>query len=195
MDPLYLTLRTLTSPIAAITTSSGGRRNGLVVNSAQRASLVPTFMRVSMYISKTNLTHDLIWDSGVFGMHLLRADQWDVVRALGVRSGRDGDKFASLALRIGQTGCPLLQDCLVALECRVANTMDAGAATFFLGDVVAAESGTEGDVMTSDRFRKGLPDDLRVQYEANLVRAQEELARIAQTVDRARNWPGPTTRP
>ncbi len=195
MDPLYLTLRSLTTPIVAITTSAGGRRNGLIVNSAQRASLVPSSMRVSMYISKSNLTHELIWASGVFGLHLLRVDQWDVVRALGLRSGREGDKMAALSTRVGETGCPLLADCLAALECRVANTMDAGAATFFLGDVISSASGPDGPVMTADYFRAYLPPDIRVQYEANLLYAQEMLARISGKVDPALRWPGATVAP
>lgn len=195
MDPLYQTLRALTLPIVAITTSSEGRRNGLIVNSAQRASLVPSTMRVSMYISKPNFTHDLIWKSGVFGMHLLRADQYDVVRALGIRSGRDGDKFENLPLRTGKTGCPLLEDCLVALECRVVNAMDAGAATFFLGDVVDVTSGSEGDVLTSERFRRELPADLRAAYEKNLEMAQKYLEALSGSVDPTRTWPGATTKP
>lgn len=195
MDPLYLTLRHLTTPIVAITTSAHGKRNGLIVNSAQRASLVPAFMRVSMYISKTNLTHDLIWQSGVFGLHLLRADQWDVVRELGMTSGRDRDKLARLPTREGETGCPLLTDCLAALECRVANTMDAGAATFFLGDVLGASPGPDGPVMTADHFRANLPPDLRAAYEANLARAQQELESITRKVDPANIWPGPTAKP
>ncbi len=195
MDPLYLTLRALTLPIVAITTSAGGRRNGCIVNSAQRASLVPSSMRVSMYISKPNLTHDLIWSSGVFGLHLLRTDQFDVVRALGIRSGREGEKLTHLETRTGETGCPLLTDCLVALECRVANAMDAGAATFFLGDVVTAVSGTEGDVLTADYFRQNLPADLRAAYEANLEKAQQYLAALSGTVDPTRTWPGPSVAP
>ncbi len=195
MDPLYLTLRNLTTPIVAITTSAGGRRNGLIVNSAQRASLVPASMRVSMYLSKINLTHELVWASGVFGLHLLRADQWDVVRALGIRSGREGDKLGGLTTRTGETGCPLLTDCLAALECRVVNTMDAGAATFFLGDVVSAASGPEGPVMTADHFRANLPADLRAAYEANLAHAQEALAAMSSVVDPGLRWVGPTGAP
>ncbi len=195
MDPLYLTLRALTLPIVAITTSAGGRRNGCIVNSAQRASLVPSSMRVSMYISKPNLTHDLIWSSGVFGLHLLRTDQFDVVRALGISSGRDGDKLAKLSTRTGDTGWPLLPDCLAALECRVVNAMDAGAATFFLGDVLSAVAGEPADVLTADYFRSHLPADLRLAYEANLAKAQEYLAAISGVVDPRRSWPGPTTTP
>ena len=65
MDALYLMLRHLTSPVVAITTSARGRRNGMIANSAQRASLAPSLPRVSVYISKTNVSHDLIYHSGV----------------------------------------------------------------------------------------------------------------------------------
>src|SRR5690606_39819289 len=37
----YPLLRHLTLPVVAITTAAGGRTNGMIVNSAQRASLVP----------------------------------------------------------------------------------------------------------------------------------------------------------
>jgi hypothetical protein len=55
----YALLRHLTLPVVAITTSAGGRTNGMIANSAQRASLVPVVPRISVYISKTNFSHDL----------------------------------------------------------------------------------------------------------------------------------------
>ena len=103
-DPVYTLLRNLTSPLAAITTSAGGVRNGLIVNSAQRASLVPTIPRISIYISKINFTHDLIYRGGVFTLHLLRNDQWDVIYRLGFETGRDGDKLNAFELLEGKTG-------------------------------------------------------------------------------------------
>lgn len=194
LDPLYLTLRALTSPVVALTTSADGRTNGMIANSAQRASLVPSVPRVSVYISKTNLTHDMVYRSGVFGMHLLRNDQWALIWRLGLQSGRDVDKLAGLDVVTGSTtGCPLLADVLVALECRVANAMDAGAATFFLGDVVSATRGEEGPVMTSDYFRAHMPPDKKAIYEARLVAAQGYLEELARDVKPC--WPGPVTRP
>jgi flavin reductase (DIM6/NTAB) family NADH-FMN oxidoreductase RutF len=191
----YPLLRYLTSPVVAITTSAQGRRNGLIVNSAQRASLVPTYQRVSIYVSKLNFSHDLIWRSGVFGLHLLHRGQFDIVERLGLRSGRDGDKMEGLALVEGAvTGCPLLADARAAYECRVVNAMDAGAATFFLGDVVAMRDAGAGAVMTSDWFRAHMPEALRQRYEANLAVAQELLAPLAGHVDRA-PWPGPGVAP
>jgi flavin reductase (DIM6/NTAB) family NADH-FMN oxidoreductase RutF len=191
----YLLLRYLTLPIVAVTTSADRRRNGFIVNSAQRASLVPTIARISLYVSKTNFSHDLLYRSGLFGIHLLRTDQWDVIRALGLRSGRDiPDKLDDLDVRIGVTGCPMLDDCIAAFECRVVNAMDAGAATFFLGEVVDFREDEPGPIMTSPYFRKHMPDDIRAQYEANLAAAQQALAPLSGTIT-PHPWPGAKARP
>ncbi|MBA2491192.1 MAG: flavin reductase [Gammaproteobacteria bacterium] len=167
-----------------------------MVNSAQRASLVPTVPRVSMYISKTNVSHDLIYGSGVFGMHLLRTDQWTLIWRLGLQSARDvPDKLAGLELRTGETGCPLLVDVLAGLERRVINAMDTGASTFFLGDIVSVMRGRDGPLMTSDHFRANMRADKQVIYERLLQAAQGELESMARNVEPARAWPGPTMRP
>ena len=79
----YSLLRHLTLPVVAVTTSANGWRNGLIVNSAQRASLVPNIARIAVYVSKINFSHDLVYASGVFGIHILRDDQYDVIEQLG----------------------------------------------------------------------------------------------------------------
>lgn len=190
----YPLLRHLTLPVVAITTSAAGRRNGMIANSAQRASLVPTHPRISVYISKTNHSHDIAYASGAFVVHLLRRDQWDVIWQLGLQSGRDVDKLAGLDLATGKTGVPWLTDCLAAFECRVVNAMDAGAATFFLGDVVEVHAGAPGEVMTSDYFRANMPAHKRQIYEARLLAAQEALARMAVPSPGA-VWRGPSSAP
>jgi flavin reductase len=191
----YQLLRHLTLPVAAITTSARGRRNGLIVNSAQRASLVPRLARISVYISKPNFSHDLIHDSGVFGVHLLRNDQWDVIAALGLRSARDvADKLDGLDVAIGVTGCPMLNDVIAGFECRVVNAMDAGAATFFLGEIVNVREGTPGEVMTSPHFRAYAPPDLLAEYERRLEYAQQILEPLMNVVS-GRQWTGPTVHP
>jgi flavin reductase (DIM6/NTAB) family NADH-FMN oxidoreductase RutF len=194
-DPVFTLLRHLTSPVVAITTSAGGIRNGLIVNSAQRASLVPAIPRLSIYISKINFTHDLIYKSGVFTLHLLRNDQWALIWLLGLQSGRDIDKLAELSVLDGQTGCPILQDCVVAFECSVVNAMDTGASTFFLGEVVNVVEGQEGPIMTSEYFRDHMPVDKRLQYENNLRAAQAQLEEMTRGINREKVWPGPTVEP
>lgn len=194
-DPVYALLRNLTSPVVAITTSAGGVRNGLIVNSAQRASLVPTIPRLSMYISKINHTHDLIYSSGVFTMHLLRNDQWDLIWQLGFQSGRDVEKLASLDVADGITGCPILVDCIAGFECKVVNAMDTGASTFFLGEVVNVHEGRDGPIMSSEYFRQNMPRERLEQYEANLKAAGAMLEELTRSINPTLVWPGPVAKP
>jgi flavin reductase (DIM6/NTAB) family NADH-FMN oxidoreductase RutF len=190
----YPLLRHLTTPVAAITTSAAGRRNGFIVNSAQRASLVPHMPRISLYISKINFSHQLVMASGLFAVHLLRSDQWDVIRTLGLQSARDvPDKLESLRTRTGVTGCPVLEDVRASFECRIINIMDAGAATFVLGDVVDMRDGSGDDVMTSVHFRAHAPADLLAEYEKGLEIAQRLLEPL--TADVRSSWPGATAAP
>jgi flavin reductase (DIM6/NTAB) family NADH-FMN oxidoreductase RutF len=194
-DPVYTLLRNLTSPVVAITTSAGGVRNGLIVNSAQRASLVPSIPRLSIYISKINYTHDLIYKSGVFTLHLLRNDQWDLIWHLGLNSGRDIKKLDSLGVIEGVTGCPVLEDCIAGFECTVVNAMDTGASTFFLGEVTHVWEGDEGPIMSSEHFREHMPAERRLQYEANLRAASGKLEVLTRGIDREKVWPGPVLAP
>jgi flavin reductase (DIM6/NTAB) family NADH-FMN oxidoreductase RutF len=167
----------------------------MISNSAQRASLVPNQPRISLYISKINYTHDLVMQSGVAGIHLLRVDQWSLIWHLGLQSGRDVDKLSTIATHVQTTGAPIIDDVHVAYDCRVSNIMDAGAATFFLLDVVDAHRGTPGDVMTSTYFREHMPAEKKVIYEARLIEAMQYLEPMSADVDASKRWNGATTAP
>ncbi len=73
--------------------------------------------------------------------------------------------------------------------------MDAGAATFFLADVVGTRFDGRGEVMTSDYFRGNLPEDVRRAYESRLETAQEELEAFGRDVASGDVWPGPVVEP
>src|SRR5436309_14293307 len=178
-DQIYQLLRNLTSPVVAITSARGGTRNGMIADSAVRASIVPSIPRVSVYIHKFNYSHDLIFETGRFVLHLLRDDQFELIHRLGFASGRTRDKLAGLPHRPGTLGVPVLDDCYAHFECRVANVMDTGRSTCFLGDVLDVGYGSAGQavgsVMTAAYFRANLPAEWRGAYELQL-RAAEQLA-------------------
>lgn len=166
----------------------------MIANSAQRASLVPHLPRISIYISKTNFSHDLIYSTGQLGIHMLRTDQWETIWHLGLQSARDIDKLATVDHMVGKSGIPILGDCLTAYECQVINAMDAGAATFFLADVMATHHMSMGEVMTSDYFRTHITAERKRDYEERLIAAIPHLAELAGSVDALKTWPGPTSR-
>src|SRR2546427_142912 len=155
-DQVYQLLRSLTSPVVAITSERGGKRNGMISDSAVRASIVPAIPRLSVYVHKFNFSHDLIFETGRFVLHLLRTDQFELIHALGFVSGRTRDKLAAIPHRLGTLDAPVLDDCYAHFECRVANVMDTGSSTCFLGDVAAegfgGASGRRGGSLPSARW-------------------------------------------
>src|SRR5947199_3424365 len=179
-DETYQLLRNLTSPVVAITSERDGKRNGMISDPAVRASIVPTIPRVSVYIHKFNFSHDLIFDTGRFVMHLLRTDQFELVHRLGFTSGRERDKLGAVPHHPGTLGVPVLDECYVHFECRVANVMDTGSSTCFLGDVVEVGHGASGravgSVMTAAHFRANMPAEGRGEYDARLRAAQASPA-------------------
>src|SRR6266576_1218867 len=178
-DETYQLLRSLTSPVVAITSERAGKRNGMISDSAVRASIVPEVPRISVYIHKFIFSHDLIFDTGRFALHLLRNDQFDLIHRLGFTSGRARDKLADVPHRPGTLGVPVLDECYAHFECRVANVMDTGSSTCFLGDVVAVGHGAattaRSAVMTAAHFRANMPSEWRADYEA-LLRAAQQFA-------------------
>lgn len=192
-DHTYQLLRHLTSPVVAITSERAGKRNGMISDSAIRASIVPTIPRVSVYIHKFNLSHDMIYETGRLVMHLLRQDQFELIHRLGFVSGRTKDKLADVPHRTGRLGAPVLDQCYAHFECRVVNAMDTGSSTCFLGDVVevghGAAAAAAGEVMTAGYFREHMPAAWRADYEQHLQAAQLFAAERSKDI-RAIVWKG-----
>lgn len=176
-DDIYQLLRNFTSPVVAITSERAGKRNAMISDSAVRASIVPTIPRLSVYVHKFNLSHDMIYETGRLVLHLLRQDQFELIHELGFVSGRTQDKLADVPHRMGRLGAPVLDECYAHFECRVVNVMDTGSSTCFLGDVVevgyGAAAAAQGAIMTAGYFRANLPAAWRKDYEDHLKAAQQ----------------------
>lgn len=158
----------------AVTTQHEGRTNGLMSLSGGSGGIIPEAPRVTISLTKYNLTHDMVLGSGVFAMHLLAATPEPALEAslailmgLGGSSGRDGDKMSQFRTKPGVTGSPILLDALSYVEGRVVGTLDAEENTIFLADVVAAERlGTGERLRISEAWGK-LPKEWIEQYEHN----------------------------
>ncbi len=189
LDPLAMaaadyTLGGLRPFPVAVTTIVDGRRNGLMSLSAGSAGIIREAPRVTISLTKYNLTHDMVLESGVFAMHLLCNDE-DVVEesirilmVLGGSSGRDGDKMGSLSSKAGVTGVPILTDALAYVEAKVCGTFDNDENTIFVGDVIASERlrAKGGRLHINEAWGK-LPQDWIEQYEHNHVGQLEDAKR------------------
>jgi len=190
-DETYQLLRHLTSPVVAVTSAHGGKRNGMIIDSAIRASIVPTLPRLAMFIHKFNVSHDMIFGSGHCVLHLLRQDQFDLIHRLGFTHGTDRDKLTDIPCRPGQLGPPVLDECYAHFECRIVNALDTGSSTCFLSDVVhvgyGAAAGPRGEVMTAPFFRANIPEGWRAEY-VKLLAAAQQFARERSGDMRALVW-------
>src|SRR3989442_4219149 len=163
----YQLLRNLTSPDVGITAERHGKETGMFSDAAVRASIVPSVPRLSVYVHKFNYSHDMIYETGRFGLHLLHTKQFDIVRRLGFFSGRDQDKLVGIPHHRGTLGVPVLDGCFAHFECSVANVMDTGSSTLFLGNVVAVCCGNaatpepRGELLTATYFRANMPAEGR----------------------------------
>jgi flavin reductase (DIM6/NTAB) family NADH-FMN oxidoreductase RutF len=189
-DAAYELLRQFASPVVAITSSWQGRTNGMISDSAVRASISPNVPRLSVYIHKWHFSHNLIWQSGRFAIHLLHRGQLELVHQLGFASGRDRDKLTGIPHFTGKLGLPILEARVAAFELRVLNTMDTGYATHFLGHVEAVHPGEEAEILTAPWFRANMPAGWTEEWLANYRKAQQFIEQHAAIEDR--RWTGPT---
>jgi flavin reductase (DIM6/NTAB) family NADH-FMN oxidoreductase RutF len=168
----------------AITTRVRGRSNGLISLSAGSAGIIREAPRVTISLTKYNLTHDMVLESGSFAMHLLCKDEdvleesLRILMVLGGTSGRDGDKMGSLSTKSGVTGVPVLTDALAYVEANVCGTLDNDENTIFVGDVIASERlrPAGGRLHINEAWGR-LPHDWIEQYEQNHVGQLDDAKR------------------
>jgi len=185
MDPneTYERLRALTSPVVAVTSRRGDKRNGMISDGAIRASFVPDVPRLGIFIHKFNYSHDMVYETGCFGLHILHTGQVELVHRLGFVSGRDHDKLAGVPHRLGAaTGVPILEDCWAWFECEVANVMDTGSSTFFMGEVRDSGPGSGGEALEPAALRARLPAERVAEYQTKLAAAQAAARELSKTM-------------
>ena len=189
--PYQPLLSQLWTPLVAVTASWNGRASGQIAVSAQGASIVPDRPRILVQLYKRNLTHDLVRDSGAFALHLLGENQLDLAHLLGFVSGRIFDKLSEVPHHRGETGSPVLEECLGHVECRVINAMDGGDMTCFLADVVAGA--LRGDQNASPmrplwwyQMRGRMPEEWQREWD---VKMEAELAFSEPLFDRIDRTP------
>lgn len=141
-DDLRLAMRKWPSGVSVVTVHHLGVSHGMTVSSLVSVSLDPPAVLVSL--ERGTRTHDLIQSAGIFAVTILSADQ----RAISERFASSGteadDRFAGLERHTLVTGAPLIAGGLAFLDCRVIAAHPSGLNTLFIGQVLAAQPGVDG---------------------------------------------------
>ena len=166
----------LWSPLAAVTSRSQDKANAQIAVAIAAASIVPDRPRVLVQIYKGNYSHRLICQSHSFALNFLCHDQLHFIRDFGLVSGADRDKLQGMDYTFGETGAPILADCMGYLDCRVINAMDGGDMTCFLADVVDGSANPDKSPLTWREARRRIPAEWNEAWEAK-IGAEVEISR------------------
>lgn len=123
-----------------------GEVNGFTTCWVTQVSFDPQQLIVA--VRKDQHTHDLIEDSSVFSLNFLDTEQEELARRFTEPLQHEDGKVGGSAYATGETGAPLFEEAFAYLECRVADKMEAGDHTVYLGDVVAASLRRPADILT-----------------------------------------------
>ena len=134
--------------IYLLTARRGDEINGMPLSWATQVSFDPPLMAIC--VKKERYTNQMINESGVFAVHLLERSQKDHVSTFKARDMEKSAKFAGHAFHPGQTGVPILEDCIGYIECRVVERIEPGDHTIFIGEVVSGGWGRDGSVLSED---------------------------------------------
>ncbi len=95
---------------------------------------------VGIGVRPNRYSHALIEETGEFVINIPGEELLETTDRCGHVSGRDVDKFATFGLTpepASKVNTPLIAECPVNLECKVAQKISLGAHDFFLGEIVA----------------------------------------------------------
>ena len=111
--------------------------NGYISNTVFQVTSDPP--RFATCCNKDNHTAGLIQSSGQFSVSVLHEDAGaGTIGTFGYKSGKDANKLDGMDVRYGETGVPILQDCLAYLECVLRARHEPGNHTLYIGEVVDA---------------------------------------------------------
>ncbi len=125
---------TFTTGVTIITTLENKIPHGITANSFTSVSLSPPLVMFCLGKSSTNF--DAFMNSDCFAVNILTAKQ----DALSTHFATfEGDRFDGLNWSTWETGAPILQNVISAIDCRREATHDAGDHVIMVGLVVRAE--------------------------------------------------------
>lgn len=123
-----------------LTARDGEKDNGCIINTAMQAASSPN--RLSICVSKTNLTHDIIMNTDEFNVSVISQEaNFEFFKHFGFVSGREADKFDGFSgCKRSENGIYYITDSTNAyISVKTDTTVDLGSHTMFIGKITDTE--------------------------------------------------------
>lgn len=137
------TLSHWASGVTVVTAEHGDNRVGITASSFSSVSISPP--QILICVVKKLFTHQIIEESGSFGVHILQKEQLEWGMRFAGMIPELEDRFEGLRVESMVTGAPILVDAMAWLDCKVSAAYDGSDHTIFVGEVMATKSGEVGE--------------------------------------------------
>ena len=115
---------------------AGDRLNGMTCNWVTQLASAPKLVGVS--VEKEALTHALVHDGQVFAISIIDREDRAIVRKFTKPVEVEDEAMNGFPFVVKTSGAPILAQAVAWLDCRVAQEVDLGSHTLFVGEVVDA---------------------------------------------------------
>ncbi len=129
-------------PAVMVTTADKNGHDN-IITIAWAGTVCSDPVMVSISVRKQRYSHPMILESGEFVINLVTEELTRACDLCGVKSGREGDKFALAGLtreKASLVHAPLIAESPLSLECRVVQVMELGSHDLFIAEVVAVDA-------------------------------------------------------
>ena len=133
---------TLLYPLPAVLVSCGTFEKPNAMTAAWTGTICSDPVMVYVSIRPERYSYGLIEKSGEFVLNLTTEKLARAVDWCGVKSGRDGNKFAQMHFTpeaASQLSAPLIKESPVNIECKVDKIVPLGSHSMFIGRVLAVD--------------------------------------------------------
>ncbi len=137
-EQLREVMRHWTTGVTVVSSAFEGVVHGMTVNSFTSVSIDPALVIVTL--AKNTRTHELVQDSGKFGVSLLAVEQHEISDKFAGRIPEGLNRFEGVAVFYLNEEIPLIKGGLAWLECEVVQLFDLPASTMFIGQVLASKT-------------------------------------------------------
>ena len=130
-------LKTIPYSLALLTARRGDEINGMPVSWMGQVSSEPPLIQVA--IKPIRYTHDMIRDTGKFALVFLSKDQKDLIPRFKSKGENRALKFGGLKLSQSPAGCPVIEESVGWMDCRMVAMMRPGDHTLFVAEITGAK--------------------------------------------------------
>ena len=126
-------------PLPAVMVSCGDQEKSNIITVAWTGTICTNPPMTYISIRPERYSYNLIKEKGYYVINLSTKNLLKATDFCGVRSGRDYDKFKMMQLNpvvTSETGCPMIEESPVNIECKVKEIIELGSHHMFISDVI-----------------------------------------------------------